>query len=313
MVKCNYCGEPINYLPFKCNYCRKYYCKKHRLPENHECSLKYQKELLQDKNKRQQRTYTKKLPSQTGVYQISKSSSHSLFSGPFWNKLSNVKGITWVLTLNMIFLILSIIPPVQPYVYLSVGNMVRFPYLFYTIVTAMFIPATITSSFGFLILLIYFFFLFQNGRAIEKRFGKKTFLRIYLGGTLITSIVIFILQSLMLAIPGYQILADAGMYSSWGGMMAVIAFYSLLNPNAQMRLFLYFIPIRMTAKWILILFVGFELVPGVISLIDLFATPVAQVMYFNAGFIQYFANIAGVLSGYLIVRSMRGPSINMMR
>ena len=36
---CNYtdCQENINYLPFKCKYCGKIFCTKHRLPENHDC------------------------------------------------------------------------------------------------------------------------------------------------------------------------------------------------------------------------------------------------------------------------------------
>jgi len=36
-ANCAICGERI-YLPFLCNYCHKYYCGKHRLPFNHDCS-----------------------------------------------------------------------------------------------------------------------------------------------------------------------------------------------------------------------------------------------------------------------------------
>ncbi len=39
MPNCEFCGEEIGYLPFKCNYCGFTYCKQHRLPENHECSF----------------------------------------------------------------------------------------------------------------------------------------------------------------------------------------------------------------------------------------------------------------------------------
>ena len=39
MTFCEHCGEPINYLPFKCKYCGGVYCKKHRLPENHQCTF----------------------------------------------------------------------------------------------------------------------------------------------------------------------------------------------------------------------------------------------------------------------------------
>ncbi|MFA6333355.1 MAG: AN1-type zinc finger domain-containing protein [Methanoregula sp.] len=33
---CSFCGERV-YLPFFCEYCRHYYCDKHRLPFNHDC------------------------------------------------------------------------------------------------------------------------------------------------------------------------------------------------------------------------------------------------------------------------------------
>jgi hypothetical protein len=36
VAKCEYCGAKIE-LPFKCNYCEKYFCEAHRLLENHDC------------------------------------------------------------------------------------------------------------------------------------------------------------------------------------------------------------------------------------------------------------------------------------
>ena len=36
MPKCEYCGKEV-LLPFKCNFCGKYFCVEHRLPENHNC------------------------------------------------------------------------------------------------------------------------------------------------------------------------------------------------------------------------------------------------------------------------------------
>ncbi|MDD1687096.1 AN1-type zinc finger protein [Methanoregula sp.] len=33
---CAVCGERV-YLPFFCEYCRRYYCDRHRLPFDHEC------------------------------------------------------------------------------------------------------------------------------------------------------------------------------------------------------------------------------------------------------------------------------------
>ena len=40
MVKCDKCGVET-YMPFRCNYCRSYFCEQHRLPEFHDCQGKY--------------------------------------------------------------------------------------------------------------------------------------------------------------------------------------------------------------------------------------------------------------------------------
>lgn len=41
MVKCEFCGKE-DYLPFRCRYCKGYFCAEHRLPENHNCPKAYQ-------------------------------------------------------------------------------------------------------------------------------------------------------------------------------------------------------------------------------------------------------------------------------
>lgn len=38
MVSCEYCGESIDALAFKCDYCSHSFCQSHRLPERHDCS-----------------------------------------------------------------------------------------------------------------------------------------------------------------------------------------------------------------------------------------------------------------------------------
>ncbi|MFW9828161.1 MAG: AN1-type zinc finger domain-containing protein [Candidatus Thorarchaeota archaeon] len=38
MVKCAFCEEETGILPFNCKSCGKYFCAKHRLPENHQCT-----------------------------------------------------------------------------------------------------------------------------------------------------------------------------------------------------------------------------------------------------------------------------------
>tara|TARA_Y100000310_G_C20652596_1_gene800269 strand:+ start:419 stop:1300 length:882 start_codon:yes stop_codon:yes gene_type:complete len=45
-MKCNYCKKLVDGLPHKCNYCGKFHCSNHLLPENHDC-----KRLDKAKNK----------------------------------------------------------------------------------------------------------------------------------------------------------------------------------------------------------------------------------------------------------------------
>lgn len=37
MSKCFYCDNLIKNLPYRCKFCGMLFCKKHRLPENHDC------------------------------------------------------------------------------------------------------------------------------------------------------------------------------------------------------------------------------------------------------------------------------------
>ena len=37
-MPCEYCGERIEWLAFKCHQCQKSLCVNCRLPENHECT-----------------------------------------------------------------------------------------------------------------------------------------------------------------------------------------------------------------------------------------------------------------------------------
>ncbi|TFG21125.1 MAG: hypothetical protein EU530_01205 [Promethearchaeota archaeon] len=38
MGRCSYCKKVLMFLPYTCQYCGKKFCRKHRLPENHDCT-----------------------------------------------------------------------------------------------------------------------------------------------------------------------------------------------------------------------------------------------------------------------------------
>ena len=37
MTECEVCGKDM-FMPFQCNYCGRYFCDEHRLPESHDCA-----------------------------------------------------------------------------------------------------------------------------------------------------------------------------------------------------------------------------------------------------------------------------------
>jgi len=49
--KCLCCKKSITLLNFKCSYCEQYFCVKHRLPEDHECTHDY-KHIIKTCNKK---------------------------------------------------------------------------------------------------------------------------------------------------------------------------------------------------------------------------------------------------------------------
>jgi membrane associated rhomboid family serine protease len=326
LVICSICGQELSYLPFTCRNCRKSFCSTHRLPENHFCTMEFSKQVQKTQQKKKGNAV--KVPFNSASCSGSgscgagasdssgflNSSNFSNFSNSSYNvtptnkklyKLKSIKGITWILVLNIIFLILGLIPVLVPYVYVSLGVIMQEPYLFYTIFTSMFVPGFSLSTFGIISLVINFLFLLWIGKMIEDQFGKKRVLSIYLGGTLITSISIIAMQSIFLPFPPYDIFIYYMFYASWGGTMAILAFWARLNPDREVRLLLYFIPIRMKMKHMLLIMIGFELIPAIISLSDLFSLDVYLLLLYSPDFIVYFANILGIVSGYVNSRSVR--------
>jgi len=48
MPQCKHCGKVVD-LPFKCDFCGKYYCLEHRPPENHDCLMFSSRTPLEEK------------------------------------------------------------------------------------------------------------------------------------------------------------------------------------------------------------------------------------------------------------------------
>ena len=76
MEYCEYCGEELGYLPFKCRHCNGSFCSKHRLPENHECTF----EIPQIPRKTRSNRYTRSSYSARGTTTYPRSRSYGAYN-----------------------------------------------------------------------------------------------------------------------------------------------------------------------------------------------------------------------------------------
>ncbi len=194
--------------------------------------------------------------------------------------------------------ILTAFQILNPFIFLNLDNILQAPFLIYTIFTATIIPTVYNGFMSLLSLLFTMIMIFFAGRNIEMRFGRKILLSIYFIGTFITGGVIILLQLLLTLFisPEWSIYMY---YSSMGGVLALITFMGLLSPETQVTLVLYFIPVRLKMKQIVLIFIFFEILNLVI-------------VYFVNGIVSPFisapANIAGCLGGYIMLKSVRQRS-----
>ncbi|MHA1727278.1 MAG: rhomboid family intramembrane serine protease [Promethearchaeota archaeon] len=292
MAKCAFCDTEIEFLPFKCKYCGKLFCKKHRLPETHDCSFEFKdythlvkriesRRVPEYRNSTQNRSYG--TYSRPTIRRLGRTSIQSRFSSGF-QKLKRLSGVQILIIANLVMFVLTFFPVLQEFLFLSASDYLPPNYWYHTILTAMIIPA-LPFPYSIIDVLFFIIIIFFMGRSIESRFGRKIFLKIYFLGALITGGVIIALQLLFsLFIFGNL---DTMYYSSMGGILALIAFISRLMPENEVTFFLYFIPIRMRMKYLLWIFIGFQFLS-----------------VFFGDYIQALGNIFGAFGGILVLKSL---------
>jgi len=296
MVNCSVkgCKEKIAYLPFKCKYCAKIYCSKHRLPESHDCeglkeeygirtlsienvnpevkvndpsehalivkpaynAAEYDPEET-ERERREREAYYEKLRRQR-LPRNQQSPSHGR-SGPAFLPNGKMNATYMLMVLTIIFYIFSHVDVLIPYLFLN-SDYFFTRFYFWTLFTAMFITG---GLFGLIIRLII---LYLFGRIFERQFGPKFMAGLYILSGLICGIVAVSLQFIFSLTVDPTVSSYA--ISSSGGMgIAFIALYVLLfGPNTEMNLLIYFIPIRLKTIHVYYVFVGFEIVWLIIGL-----------------------------------------------
>ena len=238
--KCWICGRE-DHLPFKCRFCGKVFCSQHRLPEQHAC------EGLEDL-KRHSAGGPKSANRQSGTDDIMKD---MLKSTAKYAAKSAVRGIRSNVSYSMrsspsmaiIYLclfsfLLQMVLGVKYFAALMLvpDNIFAQPW---TLITHMFLHN------GFFHLFFNMLVLFFFGPELERRAGKATFLRVYFIAGIVAAL-------------GYSLTSSQPVVGASGAIMGVFAALAVIAP--EIRVYVYFIPMRIVHALILFALVDFLLI-----------------------------------------------------
>ena len=157
-------------------------------------------------------------------------------------------------------------------------------FFFHTIFTAPFAPDSIWS------LLFAEIMLYSLGKNIELQFGPKFMAALYAiaGGFGVVAMIIFQYGELFI----FGITRVGGLSAQWCAILGLFTFILyLVGLNREIRFYLYFIPIKLKAKYVLIFLIGQAVITG---LLGAFIWP----SLFNP--ISSIAQLAGILAGKLM-------------
>lgn len=148
----------------------------------------------------------------------------------------------------------------------------------YQIVTHMFAHAPLSAgSMGILHILFNMLVLYSFGRVLENVWGSKRFLFFYLACG-VGAAAIHLLMQYMLGTFAFALGAS-------GAIMGVFVAFAYLFPNTE--LIILPIPIPIKAKWLVLIYIAFDLFGGF-----------GRISNDN---IAHFAHLGGALTGFLIV------------
>ncbi len=291
MTFCEHCGEKINFLPFKCKYCGGSYCKEHRLPENHQCTFELKNIPSITSNLREapakkgysrgtSRSFKKYMKRQDKQ----KQKTIKLYKNDNVKRLQN--NTTTYLLITIV--VMSIVGTVFP-LYLTLSRFSFLDFWLWTFLTSIFVSYSpgIFGLFILLLLMIFFYVLIKN---LERAFGTKFLIQLYLICALFSGLVYFILWLIaeMFLIPsGFIIIVPYGLAS--GALLGVICFTIFMNWSREMTFLIFFIPIRMKGRTIIIFLILIKLIPGLLFAIG---DPSALIIY--------LPDLGGLLASYLV-------------
>jgi membrane associated rhomboid family serine protease len=147
--------------------------------------------------------------------------------------------------------------------------------------------------FGLFFLFILILFLYNIAKNIEQRFGTKFLIRLYVFCAAFTGLFYGLIRFLLSFY--YPITIENAVFIglATGSMLGLISFMVYFNPDREMMMFCFFIPVKMKGKVLLIVLILFRVIPG------LFFGLLVSPLYFAL----YLPDLGGILASYLVFYS----------
>ena len=127
----------------------------------------------------------------------------------------------------------------------------------------------------FLHLLFNMFTLFMIGRHVERQIGSKSFLRLYLVGGVFAGLLNLI----------FNIFVQYPTIGASGSICAVLATFGLMNPHTRLMLFIWFFPVVIKAR----------------TLVIVYAAITVLMSFQSADGIAHLAHLGGLIFGWMYV------------
>jgi hypothetical protein len=295
-------------LPFNCKYCGGTFCKKHRLPENHECTFELKHVPVVPTSQRETKQRYQDTPMKRSESKVFLDKKHKafkkylrrqdkqnertlrLYQKPY-KKMSRYRGTKTIfftiITFSIIALFFSYYNLAE-YIFLSLHGLI-YKFTYHTFLTSIFVASDDPLSLFFLlIMLLILYFMVRN---IEASQGTKFLITLYIISCLFTAGFYLLLRVSLISIYSLDSIPILYVGLAWGGILGLLSYSLFPIMNRKITAFMYFLPIRMTGKSFLIF----------IILLRLF--PVILFGWFNPVIIVfYLPELGGVLGAYIIYK-----------
>jgi len=285
MTFCEHCGEPINYLPFKCKYCGGVYCKKHRLPENHQCTFELKHGPIVPLNLRESPSKSVSSHGASREFKKYMKRQEKQRTIKHYETTTKTNSTTYLIIAIFIMSIASMGYPL----YLTLSSYSFLELYLWTFITSLFVSYT-SDFFGLFFLFILIIFFYMIIKNIERVFGTKFLLQLYFICAIFTGLVYILLLLLLqlIYVPyGSVIVVPYGLAS--GALLGVICFMIFMNWDREMTFLIFFLPIRMKGKTIITFLVLLKVVPGLLLAMG---NPIYLLVY--------LPDLGGILASYIV-------------